>query len=120
MKIAITSQGDTLDSQVDPRFGRAVKFILFDTETEEFEAVDNSQNMNAAQGAGIQAGQNIADTDAEVLITGNCGPKAFKVLSVASIKIYIGATGTVKEAIEKFKKGELTEAAGANVEGHWS
>ena len=119
MKIVVTSQGETLESKVDPRFGRAKNFILLDTETGKFEAIDNTQNLNAAQGAGIQAAQNVTNTDAEALITGNCGPKAFKVLSAASIKVYIGAEGTVAEAVEKFKKGELEEASGANVEGHW-
>ncbi|MCK5844053.1 MAG: NifB/NifX family molybdenum-iron cluster-binding protein [Victivallales bacterium] len=119
MKIVVTSQGETLDSKVDPRFGRAQKFLVIDTETNEFECVDNAQNLNAAQGAGIQAAQTVCGTDVETLITGNCGPKAFKVLSAADIKVYVGADGTVAEAIEKFKKGELKESAEANVEGHW-
>jgi predicted Fe-Mo cluster-binding NifX family protein len=119
MKVVVTSQGETLDSNVDPRFGRASKFILIDTETNEFECLDNTQNLNAAQGAGIQAAQTVCGTDAEALVTGNCGPKAFKVLSAANIKVFVGASGTVADAIEKFKNGELKESAEANVEGHW-
>ncbi|NOY75074.1 MAG: dinitrogenase iron-molybdenum cofactor biosynthesis protein [Kiritimatiellaeota bacterium] len=119
MKVVVTSQGETLDAQVDPRFGRAKNFIILDTENGEFKSIDNSQNLNAAQGAGIQSAQNVANTDTEALITGNCGPKAFKVLAAAKIKVYIGAQGTVSEAVEKFKNGELKEAANANVEGHW-
>ena len=119
MKVVVTSQGETLDSNVDPRFGRAGKFILIDTETNEFECLDNTQNLNAAQGAGIQAAQTVCGTDAEALVTGNCGPKAFKVLSAANIKVFVGASGTVAEAMEKFKNGELKESAEANVEGHW-
>lgn len=120
MKVVVTSQGETLESKVDPRFGRAKNFIIVDTESGDFECVDNAQNLNAAQGAGIQAAQNVANTDAEALVTGNCGPKAFKVLEASKIKVYVGADGTVAEAIEKFKNGELNEAENANVEGHWT
>ena len=119
MKVAITAQGNNLDAQVDPRFGRAKFFIVADTETGEFKAVDNVQNLNATQGAGIQAGQNIADLGAESVITGHVGPKAFAVLQAAEIKIYTGATGTVKNALQQFKSGSLQCADGADVQGHW-
>ena len=120
MKIAITSQGPDLTSQVDPRFGRAKSFIVLDTDTNEFSVHDNTQNMNAAQGAGIQAGRTVVDLGAEAVITGNVGPKAFATLQAANIKVYPGASGTVKEAVEKFKAGELPPADGANVQGHWA
>ena len=120
MKIAITSQGSDLTSQVDPRFGRAKSFIVLDTGTDECSAHDNTQNMNAPQGAGIQAGRTVVDLGAEAVITGNVGPKAFATLQAANIKVYTGAYGTVKEAVDKFKAGELTPADGANVHGHWA
>ena len=119
MKIAITTQGKTLDSTVDQRFGRASGFILFDTKTEEYSYIENSQNLNAAAGAGTQSAQTIANNGAEVLITGNCGPKAFTALNAAGIKIAIGASGTVKESLEKFNKGQLQTTDSPNVEGHW-
>lgn len=119
MKIAITTSGDTLDAQLDPRFGRAQKFIVYDTDSDKFESVDNTQNLNAAQGAGIQSAQNISRLGAEVVITGNCGPKAFKTLMAAGIKVVIGAEGTVARVIENFRKGELKTAESPNVEGHW-
>jgi predicted Fe-Mo cluster-binding NifX family protein len=119
MKVIVTAQGETMDSQVDPRFGRAKNFIVIDTESGEFRTLDNTQNLNAAQGAGIQSAQNVANESVEALLTGNCGPKAFKVLSAANIKVYVGATGTVAEAIENLKNGELKESTEANVEGHW-
>jgi len=119
MKIAITSQGTDLDDAVDPRFGRAVNFILVDPETNAFEVVENKQNLNLPQGAGIQAGKTVVDHNVEAVITGNCGPKAFKVLSAAGVKIFIGAKGTVRESIERYKKGELQAADNPNVEGHW-
>jgi predicted Fe-Mo cluster-binding NifX family protein len=119
MKVAITAQGNTLDAQIDPRFGRAKFFIVADTETKEFKAVDNVQNFNAAQGAGIQAGQNIAGLGVESVITGHVGPKAFSVLQAAGVKIYIGAKGTVEDAIKQFKSGNLQCVDSPDVEGHW-
>lgn len=119
MKIAVTAEGKELSAKVDSRFGRARFFIVADTETKEFEAVDNTQNLNAAQGAGIQAGRNVAGLGVEAVITGNVGPKAFSVLQASGIKVYTGAQGSVDEAIEAFKAGKLKAADDANVEGHW-
>jgi len=119
MKLLITSTGKTLESDVDPRFGRAQFFILYDTESEEFSVVDNVQSFNQPSGAGIQAAQNVVESGAEAVISGNCGPKAFKVLSAAGLKVYLCSEGTVKEAIEKYKKGNLVESVNANVQGHW-
>jgi len=119
MKVAITSQGTEPDSPVDMRFGRAKYFAVMDTEQDSFESVDNSQNLNAAQGAGIQAAQNVAGLNVEALITGHCGPKAFRTLTAAGIAIYTGAEGSVREALEALKDGKLAKADGADVEGHW-
>jgi predicted Fe-Mo cluster-binding NifX family protein len=119
MKIAITSSGTTLDDEVDPRFGRAKYFLVYDTENDALHAVENQQNLNAAQGAGIQAGQLVAATGATALLTGNCGPKAFQVLGQAGIDVCVQVHGKVRQAIEDWKAGKLTAAAGANVEGHW-
>ena len=120
MKIAITTTKDSLEGEIDPRFGRATFFAVYNTDNDTVEYVDNEQNLNAASGAGIQAAQNVIATGAKVVITGNCGPNAFKTLNAANIKIIIGATGTVKEIAEKFKKGELTYTESANVDGHWT
>ncbi|NQT16539.1 MAG: NifB/NifX family molybdenum-iron cluster-binding protein [Planctomycetes bacterium] len=120
MKIAVTSQGPDLNSQVDPRFGRAKAFIVVDTDTNEFSVHDNTQNLSAAQGAGIQAGRTVVDLGVTAVITGNVGPKAFATLQAGNVKIYTRASGTVKEAIEKFKAGQLELADKANVAGHWA
>jgi len=120
VKVAVTSQGSDLNSQVDPRFGRAKNFIVVDTDTDEFSAHDNTQNMNAAQGAGIQAGRTVVDLGVAAVITGNVGPKAFTTLQAGNVKVYLGASGTVKEAVEKFKAGQLQGTEKANVEGHWA
>jgi predicted Fe-Mo cluster-binding NifX family protein len=120
MKVVITADGDRLDSKLDPRFGRAAKFIVYDTEHEEFQAVDNAQNFNLPQGAGIQAAETVFRLGAECLITGHCGPKAFKVLQAAGIRIFTGAQGTVAQTLEQFKAGRLRAAEAADVEGHWT
>lgn len=119
MKIAVTASGKEMTDRVDPRFGRAGFFITVDTETGEAHAHDNGQNLNAPQGAGIQAAQNVAELDVEAIITGNVGPKAFRTLNAAGIKIYLCAASTVEEAVNSFKAGTLQEVTEANVDGHW-
>jgi predicted Fe-Mo cluster-binding NifX family protein len=120
MKIAVSAAGKDLDSQLDPRFGRAAGFVIYDTQLKTSEYISNTQNFNAVQGAGIQSARLISGTGAHILITGHCGPKAFTALKAAGIKIFTGAGGTVREAVMKFATGDFTEAAGADVKGHWS
>jgi len=115
MKIAITSTGKTLDSEVDPRFGRAAHFVVVDTETMDFSTIEN-ESVAAAGGAGISSAKVVIDTGAEAVLTGNCGPNAERTLTAASVKLYTGVAGTVAEAVELFKSGKLTEAAGPNVQ----
>ena len=119
MKIAVTSQGKDLDSQVDPRFGRAAYILIVDSDTMNFEAIDNKDNINALKGAGIQAASNIANKGAEILLTGFCGPNAFKTLHAAGVKVANDATGTVRDAVKAFIDGKMAFADEANVEGHW-
>jgi len=114
MKICVTSQGDNLDSQVDPRFGRCQYFIIVDTETLEFESIKNP-NIDAMGGAGIQSGQLVAGKQVKVVITGNVGPNAFQTLQAAGLNVITGVSGGVKEAIEKHKKGELKPTQGPSV-----
>jgi predicted Fe-Mo cluster-binding NifX family protein len=125
MRIAVSSTDKNLDANLDPRFGRAAYFIILDTETMDFEAVANTQSLNLPQGAGIQAGKALADHRVDVLITGHCGPKAFKVLQNAGVSIVTAAGGKVAGAVDQFLKGELVlkgelaVASAADVEGHW-
>jgi predicted Fe-Mo cluster-binding NifX family protein len=120
MKIALTTSGNDLSSPLDSRFGRAPKFLIYDMEANTFEIVDNEQNLNAAQGAGIQSAQTVARLGVKALVTGHCGPKAFVVLKAADIKIYNTPAATVAEALEQYRSGKLTEAANADVDGHWA
>jgi predicted Fe-Mo cluster-binding NifX family protein len=119
MKIAITASGKDLSSNVDPRFGRAPFFILVETDTDQAAVHANTQSLNAAQGAGIQAGETVARIGAEAVITGHVGPKAFRILNAAGIKVYLCEQVSVTEAVRRFKDGELREATSANVQGHW-
>jgi len=118
MKIAVSSDSATLKSNVDPRFGRCPYYIIYDTESDDFKSVENKSGQ-AAGGAGIQAAQMISDMNIKSVITGNIGPNAFRVLSAASIEVYSGATGSVKDAVEKFKKGEYKQTAGPDVGSHF-
>jgi predicted Fe-Mo cluster-binding NifX family protein len=120
MRIAISAAGADLKAAVDPRFGRARNFLVYDLDSDEFEVVDNTRNLGAAQGAGIQAAKVVLDCGVEAVITGNCGPKAFHALEAARIKVYLFSGGTVSEAVEKYRSGELAPRSEANVAGHWS
>ena len=120
MKIAFTTSGDSLEAPLDSRFGRAPKFLVYDLDTDSFEIVDNNQNLNAAQGAGIQSAEFVSRTGAAAVVTGNCGPKAFRALQAAGIKIFnIEDDTTIADVLALYRNGALQEAAGANVEGHW-
>lgn len=119
MKIAVTAERNSLDSPVDPRFGRAHGFLIVDTESMDTEFLENRVNINAVFGAGVQASQTIAQSDAEILITGHCGPKAFAILKEARIPVITDVSGTVSDAIEQWKRGELHPTEAANVESHW-
>ena len=119
MKIAFSTSGADLSAPLDTRFGRAPKFLVYDTDAATFELVDNTQNLNAAQGAGIQSAQRVAGTGAQALVSGHCGPKAFLVLQTAGIKVYISSAQTIAEALKAHQDGQLAEIKSADVEGHW-
>jgi len=106
MKIAISALGANLESQVDPRFGRAQYFIIVDPETMEFETINNS-SIDAMHGAGIQSGQLMSAKDVTVVITGSVGPNAHQILIASGIQIFQTGTGTVAQAIDAFKNKQL-------------
>ena len=119
MKLIFTTSGENVDSPLDPSFGRARNFLLYDLQTDATEIISNQQNLNAAQGAGIQSTQTIVKAGAGALVTGHCGPKAFRVLAAAGIKVYNTDAPTIAGALARYRAGQLTEAAAANVESHW-
>jgi predicted Fe-Mo cluster-binding NifX family protein len=118
MKIAITANGPALDAVIDPRFGRCQYFIIVDPETMQFEALENSGAM-AGGGAGISTAQMIAGKGVEVVLTGNCGPNAYEVLSAAGIKVVTGVAGKVQDAIQGYKSGKFQASSQPNVPGHF-
>ncbi len=120
MKIVFTTSGSGVNAPLDSRFGRAPKFLVYDLCSETFEVVDNEQNLNAAQGAGIQSAETVAKLGAKALVTGHCGPKAFRVLLAAGLKVFNTDAPTVAEALEQYRAGRLTEAKTADVGGHWA
>jgi predicted Fe-Mo cluster-binding NifX family protein len=119
MRIAVSCQGPDLASVVDPRFGRAAHFIVYDTDSESCYTVNNSDNAGAAQGAGIQAAQVLAQRSVDVVVSGNMGPKAFEALRAAGIQMIAWDKGTVSEAIELVRNGQLQPLDSANARGHW-
>lgn len=119
MKVAVTSKGSDLESQVDPRFGRAKYILVIDVDTLAFQVIDNAENVNAFKGAGIQAATMISDKGAEVLLTGHCGPNAFTTLKAAGVKVVNDVDGMVLDAVTSFNNGRYTFAEDANVDGHW-
>ncbi len=119
MKVAISAEGSTPDSRVDTRFGRAKYFVIADTETGDFKAVDNEQTLNVPQGAGIQSAQTVAQSGASAVISGHVGPKAFRALNAAGIDVLLASDMTVAQALDKFSRGELEKVSAPDVEGHW-
>lgn len=117
MKICVSSTGDSLESKMDLRFGRAAYFIIADTDTMDFEVIENSAAASGG-GAGITSGQLMVDRDVAAVVTGNMGPNAMNVLKAAEIEIYHGIDNTVSENIEKFKNG-LLEKINSTVPSHY-
>ncbi len=117
-KIAISSEGPTLDDLVDPRFGRAGGFVIVDPQTMETSYLDNGVSQARSQGAGIQAAELMAKAGVQVVLTGYVGPKAFQALSAVGIKIGQDLGGiSVREALGRFQAGEVTMASAPNREG---
>jgi predicted Fe-Mo cluster-binding NifX family protein len=118
MKVAISATGKDLNCQIDPRFGRCQYFVFVDSETMEFEALEN-EGLMASGGAGVQAAQLVAQKGANALITGNLGPNAASALSASGIKVHLVAGGSVQEVTEAFKAGKLREVSGSTVPPHF-
>ena len=120
MKIIITAHGTDMSSEVDQRFGRAEDLLLFDTDSGEITSCLTDQDTNIPHGAGIQAAQHVVNLGVKAVITGNIGPRAFTALEAGRVDVYLGAKGTVAEALADFKSGKLKIAPAANVDAHWA
>jgi len=115
MKIAISAEGPGLDHGLDPRFGRAAYFVLYDTLTQQGTSHDNHAGRQSRQGAGIQAAETVSQMGAELVITGHCGPKAFQALQAAKIPVIVGAKGQLHAVLASYLKGEMKIASQADV-----
>lgn len=120
MKVVFTTSGESLESPLDSRFGRAAKFLVYDLDTDTFEVIDNQDQVAMAHGAGVQAAGLVARLAPSALISGHCGPKAFQVLTSAGITVYNSDAATVKEALEQYRSGRLPQASTPDVGGHWA
>jgi predicted Fe-Mo cluster-binding NifX family protein len=114
MKVCVTSEGNNLDANVDPRFGRCNYFIFVDTDKMEFEAVQNP-NIEAMGGAGVQSGQFVSDKKVKAVLTGNVGPNAYQTLQAAGVDVITGVSGSVKKAVDDYKKGKFKATDGPSV-----
>jgi predicted Fe-Mo cluster-binding NifX family protein len=118
MKVAVSSSGTNLDSQIDPRFGRCAYFVIVNTDDMSFEAFDN-EGIALGGGAGIQSSQFVASKGAGAIITGNIGPNAVQTLSAAGVEIFMGQTGSVREAVERYRRGDIKPEGSPNVTDHY-
>ena len=118
-RIAFTTSGRDLEATIDARFGRAQGFLLYDLDSREVQFLENRQARNSPQGAGIQAAETIVKAGADALVTGHCGPKAYKVLEAAGVTVYNCSLKSVEEALAAMRSGSLIPATAADVEGHW-
>jgi len=118
MKIAVSAIAPTLDAEVDPRFGRCQYFVIVDPQTMEFEALQNSSAM-ASGGAGISTAQMVANKGVQVILTGNCGPNAYRTLSAAGLQVITGATGKIRNVVQAYKDGKFQPIVQANVDSHY-
>ncbi len=118
MKIIVTAKNNSgIESELDPRFGRANYFVIVDTESMDVNFIDNSA-AEASSGAGVGAAQLVADQKVEVVISGNFGPKAFNGLNAANIRLYASNSGTLAEVVEEYNKGNLKQLSNATNSGH--
>lgn len=117
MRIILSATGNTSESNLDTRFGRCEFFLLYDTESKEFETLVNS-GMEAQGGAGIKAAGQIIESKADVVITGNLGPNAFELIERAGVKAYSCEVMPIKKALEQYQNQELREISAAGRAHH--
>ncbi len=118
MKIAVTSTGPKLDDAVDARFGRCPYFLIVELETLETESIQNP-NISLGGGVGVQSAQLMSKKGVSVVLTGNCGPNAFRTFGAAGIEMITGISGCVREAVEQFKAGKLSYSSAASAQSHF-
>ncbi|MBN2199416.1 MAG: NifB/NifX family molybdenum-iron cluster-binding protein [Candidatus Aminicenantes bacterium] len=118
MKVAVSASSPGLENPVDPRFGRCPYYLVVDTETMDYETVENPF-LSAFGGAGIQAAQFVAENNVDAVLTGSCGPNAYQTLTAAGIKVIVGVSGTISDAVRRYASGALRAADGPDVPSHF-
>ena len=117
MKIVVTANGANLNAQASPVFGRCPAYVFVDTETMQFEAVQNPA-VSASGGAGIQAAQFVVERGGQAVVTGHVGPNAYNVFLAANVPVHMFGGGSVRQAVEAYKAGQLPVVGGPNVPAH--
>jgi predicted Fe-Mo cluster-binding NifX family protein len=120
MKIAISTAGQSPDSLMDERMGRAPYFMVWDPQLKKWEFINNQASLDAGQGAGIQTAKTLIDAGVRVVITGHCGPKAMQVFNQNQIKVITCLGCTAQSALDQYLEGELHSTAMHDVDGHWN
>ncbi|HSQ41932.1 MAG TPA: NifB/NifX family molybdenum-iron cluster-binding protein [Fibrobacteraceae bacterium] len=118
-RVAFSATQAGLDASLDPRFGRCSCWVILDLESGAVELLNNTDNKGAEQGAGIQAAQTVLGANVQALVTGHCGPKAFRVLQAAGVAVYCAEEGTVRQAAERLQAGQLPQLSQPDVASHW-
>jgi len=118
-KVAFTTSGQDLAAAMDPRFGRAANFLIYDIEQKSTKLIGNLEGRDAAQGAGVQAAETVVRAGADTLVTGHCGPKALKVLDAAGVVVYNCNAATIEEALTGLLSGSLQLASASDAEENW-
>jgi predicted Fe-Mo cluster-binding NifX family protein len=117
MRIVVTADGAGLDAPASTVFGRCRSYVFVETDSMEAETVENPA-IDTASGAGIQAAQFVVENRARAVVTGNVGPNAYSVLQASGVTVYLLEDGTVRDVVEAFVEGELSEAGGATGPAH--
>lgn len=115
-KVAVTSTGQELESQMDSRFGRCAYFAVVDPSGSMSVVSNDARELS--NGAGIQAAKQIIDMKIGTVVTGDVGPNAFRVLSAAGVRVFVGGSGTIREAMERYRNGSLREASTPTAPSH--
>jgi predicted Fe-Mo cluster-binding NifX family protein len=119
MKILFSTSGDDLSAVLEPRFGRSPRFLVYDLDSDSFELVENQESRDTTHGAGIQTAEKAARLGVAAVVTGHCGPKAFRVLSAAGITVFYTDAETVAEALALYRAGNLDAASSSDAKALW-
>ncbi len=114
MKVAVSARGSTPDSDIDERMGRAYWMMIYETRDNSWQAINNESGRSAINGAGQKTASQLIELGVEVVLTGEIGPRAFRLLNGAGIAIWLGAAGTVMDTLVAWHDGNLRRALAAN------